>query len=383
MPFDRSLIPAVTAIALAALPSQGLSQIAQWPVGAQGSPAADTGYFQIVRPVTKGVWLLTQPKFQIQPDGNVTVIEQRDGLVLIDAGGSPGSGRRIVAMVKSLSAKPVKAVIISQWHGDKAQGLTEILKAWPDARTIATGTTKIHLADPRTMNTPGAPDEARNARFLALAEREVDTLQKSADEAKSEPMKQGFDAAARMFRQYGPDMDGALTIATKEDFTKDLVIADPEHPVELMFLGRANTDGDAVVWLPRQKVVVAGEIVIAPFPYGFQSYPADWIATLGKLRAMPWRILVPGHGMPQTDRAQLDRISVALKDVRAQVAPLVKQGLTLEQVKAKVDLGANAKSFFGDDPWLAMWFRAYFTDGIVTSAYKEAKGEPIVQNLRG
>ena len=376
----RALAVATTAMLLATAPA---AQIAGLPTGAQGSPAADTGYFQIVRPVAKGVWLLTQPKFQIQPDGNVTVIEQRDGLVLVDAGGSPGSGRRIVEIVKALSAKPVKAVIITQWHGDKPQGLTEILKAWPNARTIATETTKEHLADPRTMNTPGVPDASRNARYLALSQKEIDYLQKSADEAKSEPLKRGFDAAARMFRQYKSDMDGALTIATREGFEDRLVIADPDRPIEALFLGRANTDGDAVVWLPKQKIIVAGEIVIAPFPYGFESYPADWIATLSKIRAMPWRILIPGHGMPETDRVQLDKIVAVLKDVRARVAPLVKQGLALEQVEAKVDLGASAKTFFGDDPWLSIWFRQFFTDGIVTSAYKEAKSEPIVQNLKG
>jgi glyoxylase-like metal-dependent hydrolase (beta-lactamase superfamily II) len=150
-----------------------------------------------------------------------------------------------------------------------------------------------------------------------------------------------------------------------------------------MLLGRANTDGDAVVWLPKQKIVIAGEIVIAPFPYGFESYPVDWIVTLAKLRAMPWHTLIPGHGMPQTDRTQLDRIVSVLKEVRAQVAPLVKQGRTLEQVKAKVDLGAQAKAFVGDDPWLTIWFKAFFVDGIVSSAYKEAKGQPIVQNLKG
>ena len=376
-------ILAASSLALTLVLAPAAAQVAQEPAGAQGSPAADIGYFQIVRPVTKGVWVLVQPKFQLQPDGDVTVIEQRDGLVLVDAGGSPGSGRRIVGIVKSLSAKPVKAIVVSQWHGDKPQGLSEVLKAWPAARTIATGTTKAHLSDPNTMNTPGASDPARNAKFLGLIETEIGTMQKSADAAKVEPVRRGFAAAARMFRQYKLDMDGALTLATKEEFKDKLVIADPERPVELMFLGRANTDGDTVVWLPRQKIVVAGEIVIAPFPYGFESYPAEWIATLARLRAMKWQTLIPGHGMPQSDRAQLDRIVATLKDVRAQVAPLARQGLTLEQVKAKVDLGVDAQSFFGDDPWLAMWFKTFFTDGIVTSAYKEAKGEPIVQGLKG
>jgi glyoxylase-like metal-dependent hydrolase (beta-lactamase superfamily II) len=303
------------------------AQIAEIPPGAQGSPAADTGYFQIVRPVAKGVWLLAEPKFQLQPIGNVTVIEQRDGLVLVDAGGSPGAGRRIVQMVRSLSAKPVKAVIVTQWHGDKPQGLSEILNAWPQARTISTMQTQAHLSDPNTMNTPSAPDAARNAKFLEGVQGQIDYFEKSRDAAKTDADRRGFDSAARMFRQYKLDMDGALTLATKEGFTDRLVIADPDRPVEAMFLGRANTDGDAIVWLPKQKIVVAGEIVIAPFPYGFESYPADWIATLAKLRAMPWRILIPGHGMPETDRTQLDRISATLRNVRAQVGPMARQGL--------------------------------------------------------
>jgi len=370
-----------TALLLCAAPSA--AQIGEIPVGAQGSPAADIGYFQIARPVTKGVWLLTEPKFQLQPIGNVTVIEQRDGLVLVDAGGSPGAGRRIVAMVKSLSPKPVKAVIISQWHGDKPQGLTEILKAWPNARTISTAATQAHLVDPKTMNTPAAPDAKRNADFQKQVHDEIEYMQKAEAKAATDSERQGYHTAIRMLRQYAPDMDGALTISTKEGFTDHLLLADPERPAEALFLGRANTDGDAVVWLPKQKILVAGEIVILPFPYGFESYLSDWLATLGKLRAIPFRTLIPGHGMPQTDRAQIDRLERTLKDVRAQVAPLAAQGLTLEQVQAKVDLGADAKLFVGSDPWLNRWFKAFFADPIVASAYKEAKGEPIVQDLRG
>lgn len=186
----------------------------------------------------------------------------------------------------------------------------------------------------------------------------------------------------RVIAQWARDMDGTLTIPTKETFTDRLVIDDPGAPVEAMFLGRANTDGDAVVWLPKQRVLVAGETVIAPFPYGFGSYPSDWIGVLKKLRAMPFKVLVPGHGMPQTDRAQFDRILAALEDVRGQVAPLVATGLTLDQVKARVDLSRQKHGFVGDDPWLGRWFDDFWATPIVTSAYHEAKGEPIVQGLR-
>jgi glyoxylase-like metal-dependent hydrolase (beta-lactamase superfamily II) len=353
------------------------------PVGAEGSPAADTGYFQIVRPVAKGVWLLAEPRFQLQPIGNVTVIEQSDGLVLVDAGGSPGAGRRIVEMIRGISPKPVKAVIVTQWHGDKVQGLSEILKAWPQARTIATAATRAHLSNPATMNSPAAPDAERNAAFVEAQRGIAVQMRAGAAGAKTEEGRLGYERAARLFDQYALDMDGALTLAPQEGFETALEIPDRIAPVKAMFLGRADTDGDAVVWLPKQRIVIAGEIVILPFPYGYRSYPADWIATLGKLRAMPFKLLIPGHGMEQTDRVQLDRIAAALKDVRAQVAPLAAEGLSLDAVRAKVDLSAHAKVFCGSDPWLTAWFDAFFVDPIVESAYKEAKGEPIVQSLGG
>jgi len=369
------------AVALAFI-APAAAEMARPPLGSEGSPAADSGYFQIVRSVAPHVWVLLQPKFQVQPDGNVTVVEQTDGLVLLDAGASAGSGRRIVELVRGLSPKPVKAVIVSQWHGDKPQGLSEILKAWPDARTIATVATAAHLRDPNTMNTPAVPDAAANAHSQVLMRGIEDYLHKMGLKAPSPELRDHYEKTARVIEQWALDMDGTLTIATKETFTDKLVIPDGAAPVEAMFLGHANTDGDAIIWLPKQRVLVTGETVIAPFPYGFGSYPTDWIGVLKKLRAMPFKVLVPGHGMPQSDRSQLNRILAALEDVRGQVAMLVAKGMTLDQVKAKVDLSRQKQSFVDNDQWLGRWFDDFWATPIVTSAYREAKGEPIVQSLR-
>jgi glyoxylase-like metal-dependent hydrolase (beta-lactamase superfamily II) len=346
-----------------------------------GAKTTDDGYFQLIVRVAPGVWLLAEPKFQVQPIGNVTVIEQADGLVLVDAGASAGSGRRIVAMVRQISPKPVKAIILSQWHGDKVQGLSELLKAWPNARTIATRQTQAHLADPMTMNTPASPDPVRNAAFVKQQLDIAAYLEANAAKAADPTVRDGFAAAARMFRLYALDVAGTLTLAPKEGFTDRLEIADARRPVEALYLGRANTDGDAMVWLPRQRILVAGETVIAPFPYGYESYPASWIDVLRQLRGYRCRVLIPGHGPPQHDARQIDRIRAALEAVETQVAPLARQGLTLAQVQAKVDFSARQRSFIGGDPWLGLWFKAFWTEPIVASAYKEANGQPIVQGL--
>ena len=207
-------------------------------------------------------------------------------------------------------------------------------------------------------------------------------MQRMANAATDPREKAGGEAAARLFRQYALDMEGAVTLAPSEAFDDRLDFPDTQAPAQALFLGRANTDGDAVVWLPRQRVLITGDIVVAPFPFGFESYPADWIATLARLRAYPFDVLVPGHGAPQHDRAYLDRLSAALADVRAQIAPLVAKGLSLEEVRAQVDASAQTRAFVGDDPWLRHWVAEYWVNPIVTSAYKEAKSQPIVQSLK-
>ena len=346
-------------------------------------PRPEDGYFQETLKVAPGVWAFVEPRFQVQPIGNVTLIEQSDGLLLVDSGGSPGSARRIVAEIRRLSAKPVKAVIITHWHGDHPQGLSEILKAWPEARTIATRPTQAHLRDRKTMNTPAAFDAAADARLYERGQSFIAYAGRMAEQANDPADKAGWAAAGRLFAQYAEDMRGAVTISTVEAFDERLDLPDARSPVEVRFLGRANTDGDAIVWLPKQKVLVSGDIVVAPFPFGFGSYPADWLRTLERVRTYDFKVLVPGHGQPQRDRGYLDRLSRAIADVRAKVAPLAAKGVPLDDVRKQLDFADQARTFVGDDPWLRRWFSEYWISPFVASAYKEAKGAPIEQTLGG
>jgi glyoxylase-like metal-dependent hydrolase (beta-lactamase superfamily II) len=345
----------------------------------------DDGYFEVWQEVVTGVAVIRQAQpFHLQPIGNVTVINQSDGLVLVDSGGSPGSGRRIVELIrKHRPGRTVKAVILTHWHGDHPLGLSEILKAWPNARTIATEATRAHLSNPKTMNTPGAPDAKANAALVAQYKGFAAYCQEMAGKAETEAEKAGWAAGARLFPQYAKDMDGALTLAPKEGFAESLMIDDAWSPLEALFLGRANTDGDAVVWLPRQNVLITGDILVAPIPFGFGGYPSEWLAVLRKLKDYQADIIIPGHGAPMWDDRYLMRVGATIEAVRNQVKRSAGEGLDAKAARAALKLDGQAAFFTGGDPWLKRWFDSYFTDPLAASAWKEAKGLPIVQSLGG
>jgi glyoxylase-like metal-dependent hydrolase (beta-lactamase superfamily II) len=151
------------------------------------------------------------------------------------------------------------------------------------------------------------------------------------------------------------------------------------RPVELRYFGRGNTDGDAVVWMPEQRVVASGDLVVHPTPYGFGSYPADWIEALEAIKALDYAYLIPGHGAVQPDTAYVDQLIALMAEVRAQVGPLAEAGLSLEEVRAEVDLSAQQSLFAQGDAWIANRFNAWWGAPFIGVAYQEATGDPILQ----
>ncbi|MGE0180097.1 MAG: MBL fold metallo-hydrolase, partial [Sphingomonas sp.] len=332
------------------------------------------------RQLVPGIHVLGTPPDYFGPViGNITVIEQRSGVVLIDSGGAVADGRRVVAFVRSITDKPVTAVVVTHWHADHPAGVSAIRQAWPRSRVISTATTRANLLGAGAQYLRTRPDSAMEVAVLnqfsaAIAQLQAAQRAPGLDDAT----RQRIAGVIASYRARMSDIAGTHLVPPSETFTDRLLLDDPVNPVELRFLGRANTDGDAIAWLPRQRIVVTGDVVVAPIPFGFFSYPADWIAVLERIKALQFAILVPGHGQPQTDTAYLDQLIGTLTDVRTQVAALAGQGLSLEQVREQADFSTQT-AIFGATPRAAAAFRNFWLTPIVESAFREARGEPITQ----
>ena len=82
-----------------------------------------------------------------------------------------------------------------------------------------------------------------------------------------------------------------------QTYSDKLTYYDDETPVELIYLGPAHTDGDTLVYLPKQKILFAGDIgVFGVTPLNGSGYVAGLIKTCDKILAMDAETIVPGHG---------------------------------------------------------------------------------------
>ena len=311
--------------------------------------------------------------------GNVTIIEQSDGVVLIDSGGTLADGRQVAAAVRALTSKPVKAVAITHWHNDHPLGVRGIVEAWPRARIISTEAAKKRMIEVMGRNVGIGRNDPRldTARLNSGNARIAEYEANARDPRLSEEERREFAADARYMKERLAEQVGSYVVLPTETFRDRLILADAGAPVELLVLGRANTDGDLVAWMPKQKVVATGDAVVAPTPYGFNSYPADWIAVLEKIKGLGFARLVPGHGAVQADAAYVDKLISSLRDVRARVGPLVAEGVPQDEVRSRIDYADQVRRFAGDSAWAKRWFEAYWLEPITSSAWREAKGIPI------
>jgi len=171
------------------------------------------------------------------------------------------------------------------------------------------------------------------------------------------------------------------TVVSPPDLTvaDELVLHRGAREIHVRHLGRGNTEGDLVVWLPRERVVASGDLLVTPIPYGFGSFPREWIEALDGLAALDFELLVPGHGEVQHDAVALRELQGLLREVRRQVAAAVARGLDLAATRQAVDLAAWRRRLAGDEPGPQALFDGWWTSPIVRSAWLEAKGLPIVQ----
>jgi cyclase len=118
--------------------------------------------------------------------------------------------------------------------------------------------------------------------------------------------------------------------------------------IQILYLGRAHTDGDSIVFVPQDRIAYLSEIFFSEeFPNMAGGYGVSWLEVLDKIDALDADIFVPGHGPipddPKTTRAGLHRLRQIFVDMRDALKTEIARGATEDQAAAAVKLEQYAK----------------------------------------
>lgn len=111
--------------------------------------------------------------------------------------------------------------------------------------------------------------------------------------------------------------------------------------IQVLYLGRAHTRGDSIVYVPQDRIVYLSEVYSAgQFLFMGDGYGLDWLNTVDKAAALDADIFVPGHSPlpadPKQSREEFMRYRQMLVDVRDAVQQAVARGVTEDEAVATI-----------------------------------------------
>src|ERR1700752_4886262 len=99
-----------------------------------------------------------------------------------------------------------------------------------------------------------------------------------------------------------------------------------------MHLGVAHTHGDAVAWLPKEKILFTGDVCVnGPFNYVGDGDTEKWIGTLEAAKKLNPTIGCPAHG-PREVAGLRQGQQTFFKVTREKVGAMVKAKKTPQQI---------------------------------------------------
>ena len=230
---------------------------------------------------------------------NAGLIVGHRAATAVDALMVPSMTRRLVAAIKKTTRKPVSQLVNTHHHLDHTGGN----RFFRGAAIMATEKCRQALA-------PGFPPVPILQRFMP----------RFADEF--------------------PKLELVLPTVTFQD---RLVLHDGDRDIELWHPGTpAHTVGDAAVFLPKERVLFAGDIAFHYVtPLAFQGHVGHWIKAVDRLLAFEADVIVPGHG-PVGTKEDLRRMREYLAFVRREAKKRFDAGMPAEAAAHEIKLGVYA-----------------------------------------
>ena len=291
---------------------------------AHEGPAAGDARFDFER-VADGVHVaVAAPAYKV--NSNTAIIESDDGVVIVDTHSKPSAARVIVDRLRDITSKPVRFVVNTHFHWDHWHGNEVYPTAYPGAEIITNQLTR------EAMVRKGLKRIQDHVRQVPA---EVSRLQADLAAATTPEQRARLRADLRLAESYLAEVRALKPALPTMAFERTMKLYRRDREIHLLYLGRAHTEGDVFVYLPREKVVVTGDAVIGWTPFMGDGYPEDWVTTIDRLAELDFDTLIMGHGRP-AGRDWLRTFRGYVSDMVEAVREEVAAGATLDEVKQRV-----------------------------------------------
>jgi len=312
-----------------------LAAVVLWSVQTFGAELFD------IKPMADGVYAaLSKPVYKI--NCNAAIILLDDSVLVVDTHSKPSAARELIAEIKKLTDKPVRYVVNTHFHWDHYQGNQAYPSSWPaGVEIISSEMTRFNIEK------RGIPRVKHEITTMPKQIEDLKAQLAKATDAKQKAEIQSNIAQAEDYLSELKTMQFTLPTMT---FDRSLIIRRKSRTVQILYLGRAHTDGDVFVYLPREKILITGDSLHGATPYMGDSYPYEWIQTLDTAEKLDFDQSLGGHGGIMHGKEKFELWKAYFGDLMEQTAQVYSDGAMLEEAQKKVSDWLIAKYADKFDP---------------------------------
>ena len=228
---------------------------------------------------------------------NAGFVVTDEGVVVIDALASPRQGEQLLRSIRRVTDRPIRWLVLTHHHPDHHFGAVVLRKA--GARVIA-------HPDKRTLASEGGEDAliADWVRVVGL-----DAMR-------------GFEFADMPDRP----VTGTDTLRLGG---RTIVVS---HP------GAGHSPGDLIVWLPKERVLFAGDVLVEDgVSMVVDGNSDELLRVLDTVSALSARAVVPGHGaIPARAGDLIARTRAYLEGLQSQMRAAIEKGVPMRRAMASL-----------------------------------------------
>ena len=255
----------------------------------------------------------------VEAFSHVVAFDSGDGLVLFDASLGP-FGPGVVKALREWRTDPVHTLIYTHGHVDHVGGAGAV------------------MADAEAA---GAP------RPAVVGHEQVPQRFDRYD------LTNGYNAVINQRQFAGTGLTGGAGLGFPRHWVRPTVTYRDRLDLHIGTLdlelhhSRGETDDHTWTWIPSQRTVCVGDLLIWVFPNAgnpqkVQRYPLEWAQALREIAALEPDLVLPAHGLPigGRDRIQmvLDDVARALEGIVADTLELMNAGATLDEIVHSVSV---------------------------------------------
>ncbi len=264
---------------------------------------------------------------------SVAIVNEED-VMLVDSHITPAAAFVLQEELLNITDLPIRYVVNTHYHFDHADG-NQVFGA--GVEVIGHRFTRDALA--------GNPLEGRTFQtFTSGVPGQIEQLQRDVA-AASEADRADLEEQLFVLENYQDALADIRPTPPNLTLDRKMTIFSGDREIQLLFLGRAHTGGDVLVYLPAEGILSTGDLLVEGLAFMGDAFVNEWIDTLDAVAELDFDTVLPGHGAAFTGKEKIASFRSVLADLWTQTNQLHGQGVAATDAAAMVDLTVHAAAY--------------------------------------